>query len=266
MQLENILDDLEQELENDTNESPSHEGEEETLEEDTASESFDNDESTDDEESDAEAEETEDDGNTQAETKPEFDHPRFVSLTKKLSNFEEENNSLRQQLEEINKKIAETQSAITSNQPEEVPDWFKESYGDDQGLYKQYLENIEKERQAIKQSIVEELRQEQTKEQQETQQARQWLENELDSIATEAGGLTKSARNEIVKTALDYNIRDDENRYDLRSAYTLYTKLKAKEQENVSAKKRVASQSMSSTNQAVKDKTMFTPDDVRDLF
>lgn len=261
MNLDEILD----EFVDESNESPSHEGEEETLEEEIGTDPH-NVDSSEETETEADAEETDEADNTQAETKPEFDHPRFVSMSKKLSTFEEENKSLKQQLEEINSKIEQTQSAITSNQPQEIPDWFKESYGDDQNLYKQYLSNIEAERQAIKQSIVEELRQEQTKEQQETQQAREWLENELESIATEAGGLSKGDRNEIVKTALDYNIRDDENRYDLRAAHRLYTQLKAKEQEDVNAKKRVASQSMASKAQTTKDDGVFTPDDLRDLF
>lgn len=191
---------------------------------------------------------------------PFHKHPRWIERENELK---EE----RQAREELEAEIASIKARIDApaTGDSDIPDWFKELYGENQTAWTKYRQHEEARTLEIEKNII--ARQEAAREQAAKEEKRWegWVEEQMDALKEE--GLTFD-RNELAKIMLDYSPTDENNNLDFRKGYAIYEALKAKpeapkQDAKSEARKMLADTTTSTTKGEPAKKDFMTPEDLR---
>lgn len=173
-------------------------------------------------------------------------NPRFQKIYKQNKDYERTINSLVEKVENLTKKLDST----LNKDNEEIPDWFKEDWGDDKEKWNEYQKRFgvnstdkktnkeEEEKEAFeraKKRIISDLEDIE-------------FENDIDLSETKEG---LKLRQEILKFAQDEQIVDKNGQYDIKKAYKFYTRMNVKsdgkKSDNTDKKKQIADKSLNSS-------------------
>lgn len=128
---------------------------------------------------------------------------------------QEEMASLRQEFEA---KLPKTDTNI--------PDWFKELYGDNEIAWQKYDEHEKDKEAEIEKRVIERQDFQRQRAEEEVKYWNKWVDDEVTKLQDE--GL-KFERNELIKTMLDYRPTDEKGNFDFKAGYRIFEALKAKE-------------------------------------
>lgn len=185
--------------------------------------------------------------NTPDEPTPFHKHPRWIKTQERLKNYEK-------RFEEYESKFKEVEPLLKQRQDTELPDWWKNTYGntsESKDAYRKYEETTKAERDRIKSEVLDEIQAQQTQSLQADDQAKEYIESEVEAMQDE--GL-KFQTNELMKFIIDFqdkygagSLLDTQGNYDLRKALNLMQELRPEEKNSsTETKKRIASETISS--------------------
>lgn len=163
------------------------------------------------------------DNTQQLENVPFHKHPRWQKLNQEKKQLEATVNDLLAFKQSVESKSAPTQAPATN-----VPEWFKNLYGDNPQVWTQYQSYEAEMRKQIQADAVKELKAEQEQQTQEVTKWNNWVENQFDEL--EDTGKTFD-RNAFRKFILDYNAEykslplTDKGDIDIAKCYELMLKL-----------------------------------------
>jgi len=221
-----------------------------------------------------------------AETKPETDKPTEGDAVKEpAANTQEEDEpfhkrwkvreeKLKAELEqdflaklEAQKQEFEHKFAHKSDTPA-IPEWFSELYGENEVAWQKYQQHSQAEREQIKREIIEEQRQEYVRQQEEIQKWDKWVDNEVVTLEEKIGTkLSKSDRNELIKTILDFKPTDANNHYDFDAGYRIMQlnrlQTQAAQDDKKQARKELADTTIKGNSSEPRKKDYLTPADLR---
>lgn len=198
---------------------------------------------------------TEGDSTPKEENIPFHKHPRWIERENEL-------NTLREQREADAKAIAELkEQTFRRSESSDVPDWFKELYGDNQTAWQKYSEHEAAKEKEIERRILENQQKATQKQADEAARWNKWVEGEIGKLA--ADGL-KFDRNELINTMLEYRPTDENNNFDFKAGYKIYDTLRAKEDPAKSqARKQLADNTSGSSKGDPAKKDYKTANDLR---
>lgn len=211
------------------------------------------------------------------ENLPFHKHPRWKKMQEDREALAERNALYEKEIEDL-KQWKET--VAKSNEKVTLPDWWKQSYGEDDNSiesYKSYSRNTETYKEQIKSEVKREIEEDRRKEieiqkakadadAKKIEESQEYIENSFKDLKTKNPDVDK---NELFKFILDYQKEygsapvDNTGNYDLSKAYSLMNKLNPKSS-SIEAKKQIASQSMSSKTSSSRDNIpVVSRDDLR---
>lgn len=193
-------------------------------------------------------------GNTPEDNIPFHKHPRWIER-------EEELKALRERDEVYEREIAELKALSIKNEPVNVPEWFKELYGENETAYQKYLEHEQVRTEEIKKKVIEEQEQKVKQQQDETEKWNKWVSSEYDKLESEG---YKFDRDKFAKVMLDYMPTDEQNNLDFKKGYKIYEALEPKPNPAISeARKQLADTVTGGQQGEKKSKDYMTPSDLR---
>ena len=153
---------------------------------------------------------------------PFHKHPRWIERETELDRLrerDEENTKIIQELaafkEDYSKKTEST----------DIPDWFRELYGENEIAWQKYSEYEQVRTEEIEKKVIERQEQYQRQALEETTKWNKWVDNEVKKLEDEG---KKFDRNELIKTMLDYRPTDENNNFDFQKGYKIHEMLKRK--------------------------------------
>jgi hypothetical protein len=169
---------------------------------------------------------------------PFHKHSRWIERETELDRLrerDEENTKIIQELaafkEEYSKKTEST----------DIPDWFRELYGENLIAWQKYSEYEQVRTDEIEKKVVARQEEFQRKTLEDTTKWNNWVDAQLVKLGNEKGvdfvsqndtlpdgTKTNSARNELIKTMLDYRPTDENNNFDFQKGYKIHEILKGK--------------------------------------
>lgn len=198
--------------------------------------------------------------NTPDEDVPFHKHPRWIERETELKTLRERDEQTARELEEL-KAFKEEVSGKLSPSDTDIPDWFKELYGENGVAWKKY-EAREREREIeIERNIIARQTEAQAKAQEEAKRWNKWVDDEITKLQEEG---KQFERNELIKTMLDYRPTDEQGNFDFKKGYEIYEALKRKEDPAHSqARKQIADISTKSSKSDKESKGFLTTSDLR---
>lgn len=209
--------------------------------------------------------------NTPEKELPFHKHPRWIEREEELKVLREFKESATTKLS----KIDEIESRLPGEKTE-VPDWFKELYGDNEVAYQKYNEHHQKEVEEIEQSLIERQEKQRLQAQNETTKWNEWVDGEIGKLSTstgldfsskkdEEGKESNPLRNKLIKTMLDYSPTDSNNNLDFQKGYKIYQVLETKvdNTEKSQARKILADTTLHTSKGEKEKKDYMTPADLR---
>ena len=190
---------------------------------------------------------------------PFHKHPRFQEITRENRELKEAVKGLSKFREEAEPKLKELGQ---KGQP--IPQWFANTFGENEQAWEQY-QGYEKElRQKIKDEFYQE--QEELGKQQEAEQKKwsDWTSNQLQQLKDE--GL-KFDQNELLKVLVEYKPMDDEGNLNFHKGYEILSKIKTAEgvdkSKKTEEKKKTASATMEGGEGGEQERKYRTSKDLR---
>jgi hypothetical protein len=182
----------------------------------------------------------EEDSTSSEDKTPFHKHPRWIKTQETLNEY-------KARIEDFEKKFAEVES---KNKTVELPQWWKDAYGDTDDAKKRYGEYetaTQAERDRLKQEVKDDLKKEVEQETTEGKQGEEYVDEQLAEMSDE--GL-KFDRNGLLKFMVDFqeefgagSLLDKEGNYDFRKALAMKNRMEPNEpDESSETKKRLASQ------------------------
>ena len=190
-------------------------------------------------------------GDNTPEDKIPFDkHPRWRKLyaeNKDMKARLEELESLKSQVEEVKQSIP---------QREDVPEWFREAFGENPDLYRKYSDQRKSEREEMMASVREEM----TRQSQEDRKWEDWVKTQLKSLEDDGESFD---RNELMKFASDYTVVGDDGNIDFKKALDLMNKVGGRDSDAAKAKRKLVAVGQSKGDAEPQRREVFTPKDLR---
>ena len=151
-------------------------------------------------------------------------HPRWKALREDNKRKDAALEELRKTVEDMKTKTVKTQES------QEIPQEFKELFGEDQGHWQKFQKLTTSQAEAIVNARFKQMEETQAKTQQESARWTQWVDEQMVALSEETGlsleDEESSERNEILKIALEYSPTDKHGNIDLHKAYELWKTLK----------------------------------------
>lgn len=223
---EKVENPSESQTEKDEKESPSQKGDEDKKE------------SKDDKDKDKDSKKSDKTSDEEEDKIPFHKHPRFQELVK-------ERNELREEVEELNRKVDEGFSKIEkdSGKNKDIPAWFSRLYGDDPEVWKEYERADKERREEIKAEIREEFEERRKNEEADVVKNNQWVRESLQTLKDEGH---KFEKNELLKIMVDYQPTDEKGNLDFHRGLEIYNKINEKNPDKANARKKIAGNTESS--------------------
>jgi len=189
--------------------------------------------------------------NTLEEHTPFHKHPRWKELNEKNQSLIEENQSIKERLDEFEKNFTELKR---SEQSEQIPQEFVALFGENEEAWKIWKQMRVKEQETLKSELLKDLKREQDAElakqkakEELVNKTQKYLNDQLDEIEAEHG---KTDRNAILKVIADYGIVDvNTGQYNVKKAYELYKEINKK----TDKRKEIADMSVSGNKEPNED-------------
>lgn len=196
--------------------------------------------------------------NTPEKELPFHKHPHWIKREEELRELREFKETVTPKLSEID----EIKSRLPKMEKTEVPDWFKELYGDNEVAYQKYSEHHQKEVEEIEQSLIE--RQENQRQQsiKETQKWDKWVADQITGLKNEGKEFDE---NKLKKVMLDYSPTDSNNNLDFQKGYKIYEALETKvdNTEKSQARKQLADTAINTSKGEKEKKDYMTSNELR---
>lgn len=180
-------------------------------------------------------------------------HPRWRAMQDELRTLRDFQERTLPILEKISTSM-ETREETAAN----MPDWFKEAFGDNQEIWQKYLAAGAKEKSSLKEEILNEINSTIQQASAEEQKWDKWVEDSIAELQNE--GLEFN-RNELLKVAVDYQPSDENGNISLRKAYDILKLAKgttATPKPDATKKKEIASKTMGNVPVKEKEKDVRT--------
>ncbi|MFA6972876.1 MAG: hypothetical protein WC208_15950 [Gallionella sp.] len=192
-------------------------------------------------------------------------HKRWKEREEKLK--QELEDKFSKEIEELKAFKEETTQKLSKQEPTEVPEWFKELYGENEVAWKKYAERESIREQEIEKRVIERQAQEQQQRiKQEQETVSRWAKvNDEEFSKLEAEGL-KFNRDELAKVLQDYMPTGEGDTLNFRKGYEILEMLKAKdsrEPERSAARKQLADTAMKSSTSTKQGKDYMTTGELR---
>lgn len=166
--------------------------------------------------------------NTPEDNVPFHKHPRWIERENELK-------ELREREEATARELSELKELTSKKEPSDIPDWFKELYGDNEVAYRKYEEHERTRTEEIKAKVIQEQEHAWQQSVAETQKWNQWVENELGKLESEG---KQFDRNKFINVMLTYRPTDENNNFDFKAGFKIYEVLEAKEVDPVKSQAR----------------------------
>lgn len=194
--------------------------------------------------------------NTADKQVPFHEHPRWKER-------EEELKELRAFKDEASSKLSEFERKISKpSENTNIPDWFKELYGENEVAWQKYQEHSQQEREQMKKDILAEQEAKREEAQKEETYWNNWVEEGIRGL--QSVGL-EFDRNVLIKTMLD-NPKEVTNalgNFDFNLGYKLYREQNPISQVNTDARKRIADTTTKSSSTEKRAKDYMTSNELR---
>ena len=208
-------------------------------------------------------------------------HKRWKEREDKLkqefeSKFNERDESYRRELDELKAFKEETKAKLPESN--EVPDWFKELYGDNVSAYKKYAEHET----ALEEKRIERIfEKQQTLQKEQAEQVtkwNQWMEGEVSKLGTKtgidfmsmndvlpSGQMGNLRRNELMQIMLEYRPTDDKGNFNFDKGYEILENKKRLEIDPAKseARKKLADTTTKTTTSEPKTQTAMSAEQLR---
>src|SRR3990167_3410001 len=165
--------------------------------------------------------------------------------------------------EELSKLRQEFDAKIPPKETN-IPDWFKELYGENEVAWQKYAEHSQQEREQMKKDILAEQETKREEAKKEETYWNGWVEEGIKSL--QATGL-EFDRNALIKTMLD-NPKEVTNalgNFDFNLGYKLYREKNPISQVNTDARKKLADTTTKSSSTEKSSKDYKTSNDLRNM-
>jgi hypothetical protein len=176
-----------------------------------------------------------------ADNIPFHKHPRFQEVIAQKNELFEKNKLLEERLSRLEQTKIQEEIPLR-------PDWFTKLYGEDDdawGLYYQNEVQREKEREErVYSRIKKETEEEQSKMSLAEKEANDYIENSIQDLVDEGN---KFDRNELVSIMKEFTPTDENNNLDFRKGLKILQQIKKPNTEKITARKEVASSTVSQT-------------------
>lgn len=195
------------------------------------------------------------------EKKPEGDAPKEgVNTPEENVPFHKDPRWIKreQEAEQLRAEVASLKELRSPT--EEVPEWFKELYGDNQLAWNKYSERERQREEEIEKRVIDRQTQQVQQQQAEVQHWSKWVDDQIAGLEKE--GKTFD-RNKLIKTMLDYRPTDEENNFDFKKGYEIYQALEGKDPAKSQARKELADTVTKSTPSEPAKKDFMTSKDLR---
>lgn len=190
---------------------------------------------------------------------PFHKHPRWIERENELKSLRERDEERAKEIADLKAFKEETSKRYESDS--EIPDWFKELYGDNKLAWQKYEQHEKTKEEEIERRVIEKQQQATQQAAAETQHWNKWVDDELEKLKAEGNQFD---RNELIKTMLDYRPTDENNNFDFKKGFAIYEALKSKEDPAKSiARKQLADATTTSTKGEPAKKDYSTAKDLR---
>jgi len=164
---------------------------------------------------------------------PFHKHPRWVERENELKTLKERDEAREREVAELRTMKEEKQETS------EVPDWFRELYGENEFAWKKYQEHENQRTDQIKRSVIEDQQRVQREAAEAVTRSNQWIDNEL--IKLEAEGKTFD-RNKLLNVMNEFRPTDAAGNFDFQKAHRIYEAMEVKEKDpaHSQARKQIA--------------------------
>lgn len=196
--------------------------------------------------------------NTEEKDIPFHKHPRWMERENELKELREFKEKAAPTLEEFNK----FKSALDSKEQTNIPEWFKELYGENEVAWQKYSEHTKNEREEMMKELQAKQEADRQAAQKEEQKWNKWVEDGLDGL--KILGL-EFDRNALVKTMLDNQDKvTRDGQFDFNLGYKLYRELNPDNSQAISqARKKLADTTTKSSSSEKGSKGYMTSNELR---
>ena len=182
--------------------------------------------------------------NTPEENIPFHKHPRWIERENELKSLREREDSYNREIQELKAFKEDTVQKLStiSSDKTNVPDWFKELYGENEVAWQKYEQREKVREEEIERRVFEKQEAQRNEASQKVQKWNSWVDQEVAKLQAETGVDFTSLndvlpngekanlrRNELIKTILDYRPTDDNGNFDFKKGYQIYDAMKSKE-------------------------------------
>lgn len=211
-------------------------------------------------EGDSKAVKPEEGARTPEENLPFHKHPRWIERENELSSLREREEATARELAEL-KVFKEETAKRLAPETSQIPDWFKELYGENDVAWQKYREHESARDQAIEQRFIERQEKAQKQQADETAHWNKWVDSEITKLQAEGNTFD---RNKLIKTMLDFRPTDEQGNFDFKAGLKIYQAMEEKPSPDAAnARKEIADTVTKATRGETPKKDYMTAADLR---
>lgn len=163
-----------------------------------------------------------------------------LNKDKRFKEIIKDRDEARAQLSELMEWKRQSESALkTQAQTQDIPQWFREIYGDDPNVWKVMQAQFSEIRKQAADEAYQRLESQKQAEVKQLEEAKKFVDSQFEALKEEGKTFDKNA---VIDTALKLKLFDDNGNYNLRAAYEVWSAKQSRPQNTV--KKRIASESV----------------------
>src|SRR3990167_553382 len=195
---------------------------------------------------------------------PFHKHPRWIERENKLKELEEKYELTTKELGELKTLKEQIYHKETTAK---IPDWFVESYGEDQVAWEKYEARQKDWETQFEQRFFEKLEAKQKKKQtEEADKWNKWVDSEIGKLVSDPKvKFDIKEKNALIKTMLEWRPTDENGNFNFHKGYEIYQlqKLKDNDLEHAIARKKLADAASGSPKGEPKQKDYYTSEDLK---
>lgn len=200
---------------------------------------------------------------TPEETTPFHKHPRWIERENELKQLREREELTTRELAEL-KAFKEELSQKNEVRTTNIPEWFKELYGENEVAWQKYYEHEKQKEAEIEQRFIAKQEAQKRQVEEETKRWDKWVGDEISKLASDATlNFDPKERNELMATMLKYKPTDDAGNLDFKAGFDIYRALKKPDTAHSNARKQLADETTKTGGGERKTKDYMTPAELR---
>jgi hypothetical protein len=163
--------------------------------------------------------------NTAHDNLPFHKHPRWIERENELKELREREELRASEIAEL-KAFKEEAAKKLEPATTQIPEWFRELYGENTAAWNKYVEHEASREKEIEQRVIERQKQEAEKQQADIQKWNKWVDSEVSKLEAEGHTFDK---NKLIKTMLEYRPTDENNNFDFKAGFRIYQAMEGKD-------------------------------------